>query len=219
MLGEPEFDFEEMRAEMVEHQLKARGITDSNVLAAMGTVPRHEFVQPVDWDEAYEDHPLAIACSQTISQPYIVALMTQMLELSPGNKVLEIGTGCGYQSAVLAELGCEVYSVERHRSLSQLAAKNLEKCGYSVNLKVADGSLGWAENAPYERIIMTCCAPELKEGLIGQLANGGIMVAPVARGDEQILQTVSKSASGEITVKDGIYVVFVPLIGENGYKS
>lgn len=218
MLNDPEFDFEQMREEMVEHQLRARDITDERILAAMGRVLRHEFVEPMDWDEAYEDHPLQIGCGQTISQPYIVALMSQMLQVEHGCRVLEIGTGCGYQTAVLAELGAEVYSVERHEKLVQIAGKNLEKYATNVHLKLADGSLGWSEQAPYERIIMTCCAPELKQQLLDQLADGGIMVAPVADENGQVLQIVRK-INGKLETHESIGVIFVPLIGEDGYPE
>lgn len=214
----PEFDFPCLRGAMVRQQLIARGITDQAVLRVMGELPRERFVEPIDWDEAYEDHPLGIACDQTISQPYIVALMTQMLELRPGLRVLEVGTGSGYQAAVLAALGAQVWSIERHAQLSELANRALVACQLAekVQLQVGDGSEGWPENAPYDRMILTCCAPGLPPVLTAQLAEGGLLVAPVQQGEEQRLQLVRKE-NGKLAVTESLPVLFVPLIGRYGF--
>ena len=219
-IDELPFDFDYLREKMVADQLVARGIKDENVLAAMRSVPREYFVNPVDWDEAYEDHPLNIACQQTISQPYIVAYMTEMLALQAGMRVLEIGTGSGYQTAVLSAMGVHVFSLERHENLSQGARDALKKVKLHnrVILKVCDGSIGWKEKAPFDRIIMTCCAPSLKHCLLAQLEDGGIMVAPVQLGGEQVLQKVSK-AGGKVLLENMLPVSFVPLIGENGFAE
>ena len=220
MKHDAEFDFAAQRAQMVQEVIAGGDITDKAVIAALGKVPRHEFVQPVDWDEAYENHPLGIDCRQTISQPYIVALMSQYLRVFPGVRVLEVGTGSGYQAAVLAELGARVYSVERHDKLARGAAATLERCGYgaSVTIKNGDGSAGWAEQAPFERIILTCCAPEVPEPLLEQLAEGGILVAPVEEGGGQVLEVLRKE-NGKIIRKPGERVIFVRLIGKYGYSE
>jgi len=215
----PGFDFSLQRQDMVRTQLRARDITDTAVLRALETVPRHEFVDPVDWDEAYEDHPLGIGCRQTISQPYIVAYLSQLLRVEPGMKILEIGTGSGYQSAVLAELGAEVFSVERHADLSEKAGKVLLKTGYAdkVKLKVGDGTLGWPEEAPFDRIIVTAAGPKIPDSLVGQLAVGGRMALPVG-GTSQHLRLIEKTADG-VREKNDIAVVFVRLIGKEGFAA
>lgn len=220
MRHDPDIDFVAQRAQMVQEIIAGGDITDKAVIAALGKVPRHEFVQPVDWDEAYENHPLGIDCRQTISQPYIVALMSQYLRVFPGVRVLEIGTGSGYQAAVLAELGARVFSVERHTKLAQSAATVLERCGYggSVTVINGDGSEGWAEHAPFERIILTCCAPEVPQPLRAQLAEGGILVAPVEDGGGQVLEVLRKE-NGKIIRKPGERVIFVRLIGKYGYSE
>lgn len=187
------------RLRMVEQQLMARDIKDADVLAAMRTVPRHEFVPDVSLSEAYGDHPVPIGEGQTISQPYVVASMTQELDLDHTSTVLEIGTGCGYQTAVLAEIVKHVYSIEYLPELHEAAAKRLKRLRYNnVTTMVGDGSLGWSEHAPYDGIIVTAAAPEIPAALIDQLVVGGRMLIPISRGGEfqQELLRVSKTPRG-----------------------
>lgn len=191
--------------------LRYADITDQDVLAAIEAVPRHEFVPERYIDQAYEDHPLPIGYGQTISQPYIVALMTQLLRLKRGAKVLEIGTGSGYQTAILAKLAGEVYSVEIIAELAQEAAHRLQRLGYSnVKVKCDDGYHGWAEFAPYDAIIVTAAADQVPPPLIEQLKDGGILVIPVGseRGN-QTLQKITKEGD-HISTENVIGVVFVP---------
>ncbi|MBC8366678.1 protein-L-isoaspartate(D-aspartate) O-methyltransferase [bacterium] len=205
--------WEAMRQSMVEKQIQARGIEDEQVLAAMRAVPRHLFVDPDFEDEAYRDGPLPIGEDQTISQPYIVALMTELAELEPGEKVLEIGTGSGYQAAVLAELGAEVWSVEIIPELGQLARANLKAAGYDgLNLRVADGYLGWPEAAPFDAVILTAAPRKIPQPLKDQLAEGGVLVAPVG-GWSQELVTLRK-VDGELLRRSVIPVRFVPMTGK-----
>jgi protein-L-isoaspartate(D-aspartate) O-methyltransferase len=199
---------------MVETQIVARGVRDQRVLAAMRKVPRHLFVDPAQRAEAYEDHPLPIPGNQTISQPYIVALMTELLELEPSSRVLEIGTGSGYQSAVLAELSDEVYTIEIVPELARLAASRLKELGYdNVTVKEGDGYRGWPEHAPFDAVIVTAAPERIPQPLLDQLAPGGIMVIPVG-GFFQELKVFRKSADGRITEKDILPVRFVPMTGE-----
>jgi len=187
---------------------------DPAVRAAMETVPRHEFVP--DWERpyAYDNRPLSIGRGQTISQPYIVAAMTQMLHPAPDMRVLEVGTGCGYQAAVLALVVAEVWSVERIADLAEAAAERLARLGYAnVHVKTADGSIGWPEQAPYDGILVTAAATAMPQPLIDQLAPGGRMVIPVGVGRfEQTLTLVEKDREGRISVEPGLPVAFVPLV-------
>ena len=204
----------EQRARMVETQIVARGVRDARVLAAMRKVPRHRFVDPSQRSQAYEDHPLPIPGNQTISQPYIVALMTELLDLKAGARVLEIGTGSGYQSAVLGELAKEVYSIEIVPELAQLAAERLKELGYSnVTVREGDGYRGWPEHAPFDAIIVTAAPERIPEPLIDQLAAGGVMVIPVG-GFFQELKVFRKGPDGNVTEKDILPVRFVPMTGE-----
>jgi protein-L-isoaspartate(D-aspartate) O-methyltransferase len=199
---------------MVETQIVARGVRDPRVLAAMRKVPRHVFVDPSERDQAYDDRPLPIAGSQTISQPYIVALMTELLGLSPGARVLEIGTGSGYQSAVLGELASEVYSIEILPDLARSASDTLKRLGYNnVTVREGDGYRGWPEHAPFDGIIVTAAPERIPEPLIEQLAPGGRMVIPVG-GFFQELKVFTKDAQGRVAEKDIIPVRFVPMTGE-----
>ena len=173
-------EFEEVRANMVDAQLKARGITDQKVLEVMGSVPRHQFVNPSDQWQAYEDHPLPIEEGQTISQPYVVALMTESLNLTGSEKVLEIGTGSGYQAAVLAEICEEVYTIEIREGLAMSAEERLKLLGYrNVHVRWADGYFGWEEHAPFDAIIITCAVNHIPPHLIDQLENGGRLILPL----------------------------------------
>jgi protein-L-isoaspartate(D-aspartate) O-methyltransferase len=207
------------RQQMVESQLRARGIRDQRVLAAMAKVPRHEFVAEGYREQAYEDHPIAIAEGQTLSQPYIVAIMLQAATLEPSNKVLEIGTGSGYQTALLAELAAQVYSVERHASLAQHAEAVLARLGYAnVNVFVGDGSQGMPEEAPFDVIVVSAAAPQIPRPLFEQLREGGRMVIPVGPAHAQELQLVRKrDGQPVVTAMEGCR--FVPLIGSGGYVS
>ena len=201
-----------MRKTMVDDQIRARGISDSLVLAAMEAVPRHLFVG-ADWrDRAYADTPLPIGLEQTISQPYIVALMSELAELRPGEKVLEVGTGSGYQAAVLAEMGAEVWSVEILPELGRLAEANLAAAGYGgVRLRVGDGYQGWLEAAPFDAILLTAAPEAIPPPLFAQLAEGGVLVAPVGRGSQVLAQW--RQSAGELTRRDVIPVRFVPMTG------
>ncbi len=204
---------------MVENQLIARGIKDKRVLAAFLKIPRHEFVSPELAHSAYDDCPLPIGGGQTISQPYMVALMTQLLHLSGREKVLEIGTGSGYQSAVLAELCKEVYSVERIEKLARETDELLKKSGYqNVRIKAGDGSLGWEEYQPYDAIIVTAGAPKVPLSLINQLKDSGRLVIPVGSSFSQILTVVEKKGADTIT-EQICGCVFVPLLGKEGWKD
>jgi protein-L-isoaspartate(D-aspartate) O-methyltransferase len=207
------------REEMVENQIKTRGVTDERVLEALRKVPRHEFIQENHQSEAYADHPLPIGSGQTISQPYIVALMTEQLELKDDEKVLEIGTGSGYQAAILAELVREVHSVERVSELAEKARENLRRLGIkNVSVHIGDGTLGWLEEAPYDAIIITAGTPVMPEGLADQLSDGGRLVAPVGSRWRQMLELWIKR-EGEIEKIEVLPVVFVPLIGEKGWDE
>ena len=200
------------RENMVETQLVARGIRDPRVLSAMARVPRHEFVSERYREQAYGDHPIPIAEGQTVSQPYIVALMLEVLKLEPTAKVLEVGTGSGYMTALLAELASQVYSIERHARLAREAEKTLARLGYSnVRVLTGDGSRGLAEFAPYSGIVVSAAAMQIPIVLIEQLSEGGGMVIPVGPPDAQELQLVIKQGSRSIVHRlDGCR--FVPLV-------
>ena len=204
---------------MVQRQLRRRGIGDARVLAAMGRVPREQFVPPPFRSEAYADCALAIDCGQTISQPYMVALMTEALQLSGGEKVLEIGTGSGYQAAVLAELARQVVSIERYAELSARAGAVLEELGYrNVTLLTGDGTLGWPAGAPYDRILVTAAAQRAPEALLTQLAEGGILVVPVGSRSVQTLEAIRRVGDAFETVELSS-CRFVPLVGAEGWPE
>src|SRR5687768_7692050 len=204
------------RAEMVETQLKSRDIVDPRVLEVMGKVPRHRFVPALEESHAYEDRPLSIAQGQTISQPYIVALMTQLAGVKPGDRVLDIGTGSGYQAAVLAEIGAEVASIEIVPELAEQAAKRLKELKYdNVTVRVGDGYRGWPDRAPFKAIILAAAAPKIPEPLIEQLAPGGKLVVPVGpEGGLQQLLVITKNADGTTRRETIAPVAFVPMTGE-----
>jgi protein-L-isoaspartate(D-aspartate) O-methyltransferase len=198
--------------EMVDRQIRGRGITDAEVLTALETVPRHEFVPADHLDEAYDDGPLPIGFGQTISQPYIVAAMTELLHLTHDSKVLEVGTGSGYQAAILAQLTDSVYSVEIVAELCRQAQERLTRLGYAnVHVQCADGYNGWEEHAPYDAIIVTCAPDHIPQPLVKQLAERGRMVIPVGPpGGYQVLWLVIKTGK-EIRKEQVMGVAFVPL--------
>jgi protein-L-isoaspartate(D-aspartate) O-methyltransferase len=212
-------NFQKARDRMVDTQLVSRGIFDPRVLAAMRKVPRHVFIDEALRDQAYNDHPLPISERQTISQPYIVALMTEALTLQGQEKVLEIGTGSGYQTAILAELANRVYSIERILNLSQRARQVLQELGYrNVALKVGDGTLGWEEEAPFDAILVSAGAPQIPQPLVDQLAMGGRLVIPVGDHLSQELILVESVAEGIHKTNLG-GCRFVDLIGKRGWKE
>ena len=207
------------RIQMVEEQLKARGISDPKVLAAMETVPREMCVPEEYLDSAYQDGPLPIGEGQTISQPYMVALMTQCLELAGTERVLEIGTGSGYQMAVLLEITPHVYSIERLPAIAQRARENLKTCGYdNLHIKIADGTCGWPEEAPFDGIIVTAGAHEIPLTLKEQLVDGGRLVIPVGPRYSQLLYRITRRGKQYLEEKFTA-CVFVPLIGRYGWKE
>jgi protein-L-isoaspartate(D-aspartate) O-methyltransferase len=205
----------EARRQMIADQLQRRGIADSRVLAAMNKVPREWFVRPREVREAYADRALSLDCGQTISQPYIVALMTEALEVTGTEHVLEIGTGSGYQTAVLCELAGRITSVERHAQLSNQAAEKLKSLNYiNCEFMVGDGTHGWAANAPYDRIIVTAGAAHTPQALIDQLADGGILVIPIGPSEAQSLQAIRK-LNGKLESRELSACRFVPLVGSD----
>jgi protein-L-isoaspartate(D-aspartate) O-methyltransferase len=221
MTGPPK-DPEQARAAMVEHQLRDRGVTDERVLAAMGAVPREAFVPDASRHDAYADGALPIESGQTISQPLMVAKMTERLEVEPGDRILEIGTGSGYQAAILAWLGADVTSLERQAVLIPLARERLAALGPllagSVEVREADGSLGDPVGAPWDGIIVTAAAPAVPQELRDQLGDGGHLVIPVGSRDRQVLTVVTRHGDEWHERPDG-YCVFVPLIGPGGFDA
>lgn len=214
-----ESNFSTRREQMVRQQIEARGIEDERVLDAMLAVPRHLFVLPENQRHAYSDRPLSIGEDQTISQPYIVALMTQYLRLAGDERVLEVGAGSGYQAAVLSMLAKEVHTVERIPSLARRAAHILDELGYAnVTVHLGDGSLGWPADAPYDAIIVAAAAPEAPQPLLDQLADGGRLVLPVGEQYTQYLQLWKRSGS-QLDHDLMMPVSFVPLRGELGWTA
>ncbi len=211
--------FARERERMVQEQVVGRGITDPRVQEAMGRVPRHCFVEEALQDRAYGDHPLPIGEGQTISQPYMVARMSELLELTGTEKVLEIGTGSGYQAAVLAGLAARVCTVERVPRLAERARQTLEGLGYrNVWVRTANGTLGWPDQAPFDRVIVTAGAPEVPPPLLEQLRDGGRLVMPVGDAGSQVLQVVDKE-DGRIRVTHDSGCVFVKLIGKYAWSG
>jgi len=212
-------DYEAKRKEMVQTQIAGRGIKDMRVLAAMGTIPRHFFVKESMQSMAYQDRPLLIGENQTISQPYMVAHMTEALQLKPTDRVLEIGTGSGYQTAILANLSEWVYSVERYPTLAEKAENILKELNITnVSILVADGSQGWEEHSPYEGIIVTAGSPDFPESLLDQLADGGRLVIPVGDRVSQTLWRVTRKGD-QIGYEDLGGCRFVKLVGEEGWNN
>ena len=209
-------NYEALRKMMVREQICSRGIKDSRVIASFLKVERHKFIPEKNRNSAYADHPVPIGEGQTISQPYIAALMTECLELKGNERILEIGTGSGYQAAILAELAKEVFSVERFPTLAQQARSVLEGSGYSnIKVKVEDGTLGWKEEAPFDRIIVTAASPEIPQPLIDQLGEGGKLIMPIGETFSQVL-TVAEKKNGELVSRGVCGCVFVPLVGKFG---
>ena len=211
------YDPVHQRRRMVR-ELEARGIVDENVLAAMQAVPRHLFVPEALRPSAYADHPLPIGQGQTISQPFVVAWMSQRLEARPGMSVLEVGTGSGYQTAVLAAMGLEVFTVERVRELYFASRELFGRLELrAVRMKIADGTLGWEENAPFDRIIVTAGGPDVPMPLVEQLGDPGIMIIPVGanRGAQKLVRVLKNQ--GKVTAKAAGSVAFVDLVGDHGW--
>jgi protein-L-isoaspartate(D-aspartate) O-methyltransferase len=209
--------FDEERKDMVA-LLRERGISDDRILGAMTKVERHLFVKEPFLNRAYDDTALPIAKQQTISQPYTVAFMTQELNPQPGQKILEIGTGSGYQAAILSELGCRVFTIERHMDLFLQARKLFEKLGVRIASQCGDGTVGWSEFAPYDGIIVTAAAPEVPEPLLSQLAEDGKLVIPVGDLESQKLRCITKH-EGTYETRDVVGFKFVPLIGKRGWNG
>jgi protein-L-isoaspartate(D-aspartate) O-methyltransferase len=206
------------RARMVEEQLRGRGIRDPAVLAAMEKVPREEFITREDLGNAYGDYPLPIGAGQTVSQPYIVAAMIAALELRPTDRVLEVGTGTGYQAAILGELAAEVWTIERHAELARKARAILARLGYvNVHVVVGDGSVGLSPHAPFDKILVAAAAPKIPESLVAQLADGGRLVVPVGSRFEQQVQVERKEGAKTIVSLHDL-CRFVPLVGEEGWE-
>ena len=212
--------FREQRRSMVEQQLRSRGIHDQRVLTAMEQVPRHEFVNREQWEQAYSDHPVSIPEQQTTSQPYIIASMLQSAEIQPGDRVLEVGSGSGYQTAVLAALAWQVIAVERYPSLAEQARATLARLGYeNVTIVTGDGSLGAPQFAPFDAIIVSAAAPQVPPALVQQLAIGGRLVVPVGDSSQQVLELLRKHRDGSLTMHSLEGCRFVPLIGEQGFAA
>jgi protein-L-isoaspartate(D-aspartate) O-methyltransferase len=207
------------REQMIQCQLRQRGIRDERVLQAMARVPRHEFVAEPYRDQAYDDNPLPIGEGQTISQPYIVALMLELLAPSPEKTILEVGTGSGYQTALLAELSQHVYSVERHPELAAHAEEVLHRLGHrNVTIEVGDGSAGLPARAPFDGIIVSAAAPQFPQALFAQLREGGRLVVPIGPTEAQLLQLITKE-QGTPIISHQVACRFVPLVGEQGYPG
>jgi protein-L-isoaspartate(D-aspartate) O-methyltransferase len=216
--AQAEADFDRQRQEMVTRQLRARDITDARVLSAMHTVPRHRFVPKALQLLAYRDTPLPIGHGQTISQPYMVALMSQVLSVRPGQRILEIGTGSGYQAAVLAEMDVQVFSIEIVPELGRQALRTLHSLGYeNIRVKIGDGYQGWPDHSPFDAIIVTCAPTRIPEPLKAQLAEGGRMVIPTGEeGEQQLLLLVKQN--DEIKQEKIVDVRFVPMVNRQGKR-
>ncbi len=213
------FDPTPVREQMVQTQLRGRGIHDDRVLDVMASIPRERFLPSDLAHLAYEDRALPIELEQTISQPYIVAFMTEALRISPHHRVLEIGTGTGYQTAILAQLADRVYSIERHEPLSHAAALRLQELGITnVEVTTGDGSVGWGEHAPYDRIIVTAASPDVPSQLVEQLTEGGRMIVPVGDEHAQRLTLIERHA-GRTVERPSIAVRFVKLVGRAGFDN
>lgn len=212
-------DYVRLKKKMVEEQLLPRGISDPGVLSAFYRIDRHRFVPPELETCAYADFPVSIGQGQTISQPYIVALMTQCLGLTGKEKVLEIGTGSGYQTAILAQLSAQTFSIERIEVLADKAKKLLGELGIeNVKIKVGDGTLGWPEEAPFDRIIVTAASPRVPAPLFEQLKDSGKLIAPLGENFSQVM-TLGEKKEGKFVFSEICSCVFVPLVGKYGWKG
>ncbi|GIV44204.1 MAG: protein-L-isoaspartate O-methyltransferase [Bacteroidia bacterium] len=215
---EKEFKFKGLRQKLVK-ELRKKGISDEEVLAAIEKVKRHLFVDELIQESAYEDRALPILLNQTISQPYTVAFQTQILEVKKGLRVLEIGLGSGYQAAVLCEMEAIVFSVERLKELALLTKERLKKLGYDVQIKIGDGTLGWQTFAPFDRILVTAASPQVPDTLLKQLNIGGILVIPVGNKEIQKMYKIIKIDENHYETKVYDDFKFVPLIGDKGWKE
>jgi protein-L-isoaspartate(D-aspartate) O-methyltransferase len=213
-------DYAGERERMVREQIERKGVRTARVLDAFRAVPRHLFVNPADEGAAYEDRPLVLTAGQTISQPYMVALMTEALDVAPGHRVLEVGTGSGYQAAILAELGAQVHTVERLPELSDEARRRLARAGYASNIRyrVGDGTLGWPEEPAFDRIIVTAGAPDVPIGLLARLSEGGVLVVPVGDDRTQDLMRFRRG-DGRVSRERLCRCSFVKLIGAEGWPE
>jgi protein-L-isoaspartate(D-aspartate) O-methyltransferase len=210
--------YKRLRENMVAQQIVARGVMDRRVLDAMLSIPRHLLVPENIRDRAYDDSPLPIGDGQTISQPYMVAWMTELLEVKESDRVLEVGTGSGYQAAVLCELAKEVFTIEQHSSLADRARERLHSLGYrNFRIRVGDGTLGWPEEAPFDCIIVTAGAPSVPQPLLEQMADGGRLVIPVGSSGMQMLNLIRRNGKDYLASDEGT-CVFVPLVGKLGWK-
>lgn len=218
MMQRQNLKFNQRRQGLIE-ELRSKGIRDERILDAFNHVPRHLFVDTALENRAYKDTALPIGMGQTISQPYTVARQTELLDVFPGEKVLEIGTGSGFQAAILCALGAQVYSVERHRKLYQKAKNMLRELGFTVQMKLGDGTLGWSAYAPYDAIIVTAGAPVVPEDLIQQLNVNGRLVVPVGDSEKQEMVRILKLSETEFEEERFRTFKFVPLVGEKGWKS
>ncbi len=213
-------DFSIARRRMVEEQIIARGVSDQRVIDAMLQVPRHKFVEEALASQAYQDGPLPIGERQTISQPYMVAMMSEALVLTGTEKVLEVGTGSGYQAAVLALLADRVFSLERIPALARRARKTLDSCGYTkVNIRLADGTHGWQEMAPFDAIMVTAGAPQVPKEYLDQLALNGRLVIPVGDRSSQVLLRVTRTSATDFKEDQLLGCRFVPLVGQHGWQD
>ena len=210
--------FKQRRQSLID-ELRSKGIQDERILDAFNHVPRHLFVDTALEDRAYKDSALPIGEGQTISQPYTVARQTELLEVFPGEKVLEIGTGSGFQAAILCELGANVYTVERHRKLYEKARTMLRELGYSVQMKLGDGSLGWSAYGPYDAIVVTAGAPVVPDDLVQQLNVNGRLVVPVGDNEKQEMVRILKVRENEYEEERYRNFKFVPLVGKKGWKE
>lgn len=212
-----DFRFKKRRQRLVE-EVKTKGVENTAVLQVIGSLPRHIFIDSAFENRAYEDSALPIEMGQTISQPYTVARQTELLQVEKGHKVLEIGTGSGYQCAVLCALGAQVYSVERHRLLTERSKRILNQLGFRPMLKTGDGTLGWSAYAPYDRIIVTAGAPVVPEALKEQLVPGGILIIPVGDSEKQAMLRIQRISEDEYLEESFSDFKFVPLIGQDGWS-
>lgn len=205
------FKHKGMRKKLIE-ELRIKGIADERVLDAFNSVPRHFFLDPVFTEQAYSNMAFQIGSGQTISHPYTVAFQTQLLEIKKGDKILEIGSGSGFQTAILCEMGAKVFSIERHKELHLKAKNMLRQLGYNARLTFGDGYKGMPSFAPFDKVIITCGAPEIPEELINQLKIGGFMIVPIGEGEEQQMKKIAKQENGSTTIEDYGVFKFVPML-------